>query len=56
MSLHAAAAPSRRNGYSPFPSATTYRVSTRASALPVSTRASAVAIGKPHKAGSRHHF
>lgn len=47
MSMQAASGTSRHHGYSPFPSATTYRVSTRASALTIS---------KPHKAGSRRHF
>lgn len=46
VSMHVAAS-SRRHGYSPFPSATTYRVSTRASSL---------TVGKSHKAASRRHF
>lgn len=45
--MHVAAS-SRRHGYSPFPSATTYRVSTRASSLAIG--------GKSHKAISRRHF
>lgn len=46
ISAHAAASGHRR-GYSPFPTASTYRVSTHASSLPV---------GKPHKATTRRHF
>lgn len=48
VSMHASAANSnRRHGYSPFPTATTYRVSTHASSL---------TIGKPHKATTHRHF
>ena len=42
-----AATSTRRHGYSPFPTATTYRVSTHASSLPT---------GKPHKATTRRRF
>ncbi len=42
-----AAATGRHRGYSPFPTATVYRVSTRASSFPVA---------KPHKSTSRRHF
>ena len=46
-STRLATAAGRHRGYSPFPTATVYRVSTRASSLPVA---------KPHKSSARRRF
>ncbi|MDP9095864.1 MAG: CHAP domain-containing protein [Pseudomonadota bacterium] len=46
FSSHAAAS-GRRHGYSPFPTASSYRISMRGSSL---------TVGKPHKATTRRHF